>query len=256
MEKFPARSGPMADIHCHLLYGADDGAKTSEMMCQMVRQAYLCGVRLFCMTPHYSPGRFVLKREQEEKSFLLLKEYLRKNRMNLQLCWGNELYYHQDAPKALDGQLCRTLNNTGYVLTEFHPSESWRALWTGVLNLMNAGYVPVIAHVERYACFADDVKKISRLRQAGCLIQTNADAVLGKKGLKTKLFLRHLLKSGNIDVVASDMHVPCGTLFADCYHYVAAKYGQKSAQKLFWDNPRILLGLVNKEREDESGKNG
>lgn len=247
MKKIPLKVDCLADIHCHLLYGADDGAETIETMYQMIQQAYGCGVRVVCVTPHYSPGRFSVRREQEEKSFALLKEYLYQNRMDLQVCWGNELYYHQDAPAALDGQLCRTLNGTGYVLTEFHPSESWRAFWAGVLNLMNTGYVPVIAHVERYACFADDLGKISRLRQAGCLIQTNADAVLGKKGLKTKSFLKSLLKTGSIDIVASDMHVPCGTLLADCYRYVSAKYGQESAQRLFWTNPRTLLGLINKE---------
>ena len=46
------------DLHSHLLFGVDDGAKTKEEMFAMLDMAYADGTRAICLTPHFSPYLF------------------------------------------------------------------------------------------------------------------------------------------------------------------------------------------------------
>lgn len=68
-----------------------------------------------------------------------------------------------------------------------------------------AGYIPVIAHVERYECLSD-ISRIEDLQELGALIQVNADSVLGIDGRHFKRYTKKLLKAGLVDVIASDSH--------------------------------------------------
>ena len=43
---------PLVDIHCHLLAGLDDGARTEEEAIDMCRFAYAEGVRMVAATAH------------------------------------------------------------------------------------------------------------------------------------------------------------------------------------------------------------
>ena len=49
----------MIDIHCHLLYGVDDGAKTIEESVAMLEAAKEQGISAMILTPHVclSEGR-------------------------------------------------------------------------------------------------------------------------------------------------------------------------------------------------------
>ena len=40
------------DLHCHMLYGIDDGAASAEEMQKMLDMAYKDGTRHICLTPH------------------------------------------------------------------------------------------------------------------------------------------------------------------------------------------------------------
>mgnify|MGYP000361041669 CR=1 FL=1 len=48
----------MIDIHCHLLYGVDDGAKTIEESVAMLEAAKEQGISAMILTPHYRHGLF------------------------------------------------------------------------------------------------------------------------------------------------------------------------------------------------------
>ena len=50
----------MIDIHCHLLYGVDDGAKTIEESVAMLEAAKEQGISAMILTPHYRHGMFCL----------------------------------------------------------------------------------------------------------------------------------------------------------------------------------------------------
>ena len=53
----------MIDIHCHLLYGVDDGPKEIEESVKMLKSASEQGVTDIVLTPHYRRGMFKFDKE-------------------------------------------------------------------------------------------------------------------------------------------------------------------------------------------------
>ncbi|MEZ3437049.1 MAG: hypothetical protein K1W34_21075, partial [Lachnospiraceae bacterium] len=54
----------MVDIHCHALYGVDDGAANIEESAAMLKQAASQGVEAVVLTPHYRHGMFPYPKER------------------------------------------------------------------------------------------------------------------------------------------------------------------------------------------------
>ena len=71
----------MIDIHSHILYGVDDGAKTINDSIRLIDEMVKQGVTKFILTPHRRKGMFEETVEKIEEHFKILKEAV-KNRYN------------------------------------------------------------------------------------------------------------------------------------------------------------------------------
>ena len=78
----------MIDIHCHLLYGVDDGAKTIEESVAMLEAAKEQGISAMILTPHYRHGMFAYPKEEIEEHFRILEPYAQK--LGISLALGTE----------------------------------------------------------------------------------------------------------------------------------------------------------------------
>ena len=59
----------MTDIHCHLLFGVDDGPETMEESARMLRYAKEQGIRRIIATPHYSHEDMAIKALEEVQQY-------------------------------------------------------------------------------------------------------------------------------------------------------------------------------------------
>ena len=48
----------LIDMHCHIIPGVDDGAKSKKDVGEMLLMEYKNGVRKIILTPHYRKGMF------------------------------------------------------------------------------------------------------------------------------------------------------------------------------------------------------
>ena len=236
-----------ADIHNHMLFGADDGAKTEQEMQQMIDAAYTDGVRHLCFTPHYHPGYFGEHQKQIKAAFEKAEQYVVKQYPDLMLYLGNELRYERSCVDWLEQERCQTLNNTNYLLVDFLYSESVDSIMDAMLRVLNAGYSPVLAHVERYEKFNRNLQEIERLKSWGVIIQVDAQSPLGGLGHASKMRSRRLLDAYMVDLIASDAHdlKHCPPKLSSCCELVSDRWGIKYAETLFWGNPMRILS--NKE---------
>lgn len=62
----------IADVHCHVVPGVDDGAQTVEESLSILEQEYEQGVRMMILTPHWRRGMFETDRSTVEARFLEL----------------------------------------------------------------------------------------------------------------------------------------------------------------------------------------
>lgn len=229
------------DIHFHGLAGVDDGPKTEEEMFALVEAAYREGTRALCLTPHFHPGYFGDNREKTDRVFSLLQSRLRQTRPDLRLYLGNELRYDDSCLAWLESGCCRTLNGSRYVLVDFSAGAESRIILRGLDHLLGAGYVPVLAHAERYGKL--DLREIARLGQRGVIIQVDGMSLFGGYGFGAKLRSRQLVIRHLADVVASDAHDLSSRMpvMKKSRTFVAARCGEEYADALCVSNSLRIL---------------
>ena len=242
----------LADIHSHILPAVDDGAKDFEEALELVKMAWEDGTRVLFLTPHY---RAIYKPQPEElrHRFYALRDALRKEDIKMKLVLGSEVRYVSDFPQQVKKGLLLPIAKTRYMLLEFPTTVFRPNVIAGIRDCLEAGFVPIIAHAERYDIFRLDKTLTDEVLELGALLQLNADSVMGKWGFGVKRFCHRLIAAEKAHFIASDAHdkKQRPPKLAACYRYVCKKYGEKTAKKLFWQNPRAVMDDRTVETEKE-----
>ena len=231
------------DIHAHILPGVDDGARDFSQSRDLLKYARSQGIGAVLLTPHYRGRYHGNVRGKLTAVFEELCKVAKLECPELELYLGCEVGYELDiAEKITDGSVL-TLNNTQYVLLEFQEKSFRSRIMDGVLEVLNFGYVPIIAHAERYEAFRNRPQMVEEVAELGALIQLNAQSVLGKSGFGIKRFCHKLLKSHLVHFVATDAHDMKDRRpeLKSCYQWIRKKYGQAYADALFIRNGRAVL---------------
>lgn len=202
------------DIHTHILPGVDDGSGSMEQTVRMLQIAYEQGIRTIIATPHYMPGAKnpTVERLKDIRDQVQAKAAELYSDMKILL--GNEIFYSGSAVELLKSKEALTLADSRYVLVEFSTRESHSVIYKGLSELIRAGYLPILAHVERYRCFQKNEYRISDLIELGCYIQMNGDSVLGGILDTEAIYNRKLVRQGLVHFIGSDCHddkvrIPC-----------------------------------------------
>mgnify|MGYP005790414735 FL=1 len=234
------------DIHTHILSGIDDGPETDEQMFELLKALYDDGIGTICCTPHCHLGYYGKNYDEVAECFFRLEAYIQKNGLDMQIFLGNELHYSQGCFDWIEEGICRTINGTRYVLVDFDMEEEYKTFEFAVRTFLHEGYIPVLAHVERYPCFERKKSLIHQLRSMGAVIQVNASSILRKR---KQPLVKRLLRYGDVDVIASDTHdlKIRPPLMRAAYQEVSHKYGKEYADKLFVVNPNNILESVQQE---------
>ena len=230
----------MKDIHNHLLYGIDDGSKTFEDSVRLLKQMEKMGVSDIVFTPHYIIGtRYNCNNEEKRKILETLRSHT-----NINLYLGNEIFLDNDIAEYIEKDLISTINNTKYLLVEFPLNKNLEYGIEMCSNLVKKGYIPIIAHPERYHYFL--LKDLEYLISIGCILQGNITSLIGKYGKSAKYNLILLLKKHMIYLMGTDTHTTLSDL-ESCYNIL-----KKITTKDMYDN--LLFNnfdkVINNEKID------
>ncbi|MCM1468607.1 MAG: hypothetical protein NC086_10715, partial [Alistipes sp.] len=195
------------DIHCHMIPAVDDGAKDMGTALAMARLSYEEGIRTIVATPHYHQGKMLCGEEEMRERFEEFRERVRELFPELTVLYGREVYLTYDAvERLLENEDGMCICGSKYVLAEFHTTVDY-AYMTGLLRqVMFAGYLPVLAHIERYECLRGHEERIGELKSLKVVTQVNSLSVTGEEGKHIQKFIKKLIKEGLVDVVATDAH--------------------------------------------------
>lgn len=194
----------ICDIHSHVLPSMDDGCRTVQESVAVLKRAQSQGVSKLIITPHYyhkreSASDFIARRDVSEQQ--LRQALSQENGVMPQFCCGAEVAYFTGIDQYDDlGLLC--LGRSRYLLLEL-PFTAWNGqVVRDVQNVAVRGFVPVLAHFERYVPLQSR-QSIQRLLELEPLIQMNAESLLGFwKGACG----RKALALGRVDLLGSDCH--------------------------------------------------
>ncbi len=230
----------MVDIHSHVVWGLDDGARDMEQSLAMMRAAAESGTTDIVATPH-SNAEFRYEAE-------LLEE--RMGRLaaatggNPRLHRGCDLHLSVDnIDEVLERPGRYTINGKQYLLVEcadFHVGKHTE----GVLQrLMERGVAPIVTHPERNAVLQGKLGRVEEWVEMGCLVQVTALSICGGFGRRARAAVGRLLERGLVHVVASDAHDPeqRHARLDEAYGMVRSRYGEEAADHLFRDNPQAII---------------
>ena len=236
----------MVDIHCHILPEVDDGAWDMEAAVAMAKIARDCGVKKIITTPHFKGE----PKSLEAVGFLmhqrrLLQSRLKREKIEVELLPGAEvLCVPQTMELAQVGRL-PTLGTGRYVLTEFYFDASAGFMDETLHGLRQMGYLPVVAHPERYGAVQRDPELAARWFHRGIVLQVNKGSVLGAFGRRAEDAAVRMLCRGNAHIIASDAHSPHvrTTDLQPVRHWCLDHLGQAYTKILLEDNPgRVAAG--------------
>ena len=231
------------DIHTHILPGVDDGAPDLSQARELLKFAYEQGTGAVILTPHYR-GRYRKNISTKlDQIFQELKDAAQRECPNLELYLGCEVGYELDVSEQIAAGRVLSLNGTQYVLLEFQKGSFHTRIMDGVLEVLNFGYVPIVAHAERYDAFREYPQLAEEVIRLGALLQLNVDSILGKSGFGIKRYCHKLIKARMVHFVATDAHdlQTRKPELKRCYETLRKKYGQEYADMLLIRNGRAVL---------------
>lgn len=197
----------MKDLHSHLLFGIDDGSKSLKESIEILKKASRAGVTEMLVTPHYiEDSKYNCNNKDKEVLFEKLVKEAKNENINIRLYLGNEIYLSENILELLEKNAIMPLNRSKYLLIEFPMSNMYRNTSELLFSFINKGYIPIIAHPERYAIFQDHPDYLEKYLNMGVLFQGNYMSLYGKYGRGAKKTLKKLLKNDYISFLASDIH--------------------------------------------------
>lgn len=194
----------MTDLHCHILPGIDDGAKTVEDSIEILKMELEQGVNSVVFTPHFDIREtnlksFLEKRKISYESLVNHKEFAD---LNISTKLGAEVYFSSDLLDIDLTELC--IENTDYLLIELPVSTVPVGLNSALSMLVNNGFTPILAHIERYPYISENPEILYDLVSNGCFAQANAYTI-NRNDKFTKMIYRYI-KWGLVHFISSDCH--------------------------------------------------
>ncbi len=192
----------MIDFHSHILPNIDDGSRSLDETIDMIKEAKKAGFTKIISTSHYIERYYEADEEQRTKLINEVKE----NIQGIELYLGSEIYITNQMTELIAEKKASTINNSKYVLFELPMNNKPIDAKEIVFRLIEKGYVPIIAHPERYKYVKENIEYVQELADMGALFQSNYGSSIGMYGKKAQKTQKKLLKEGLIQFFGSDVH--------------------------------------------------
>lgn len=227
------------DLHSHILPELDDGSRSLNESLAMARMAVEGGIREMAATPHCMEGRA----REVRFAWELLGEALQETGIPLKLHLGMEIFGTEETVRLLKAGKLFTLNGSRYPLVEFGFRSSGEEETEILKELVRAGYVPVVAHPERYAYLQQEYTLVNEWKKLGCLFQVNRGSLLGRFGRSAQALAEAMVERDFADVVATDAHSPRMRTpwLRDVRERLGGRFSPELARRLLADNPKRIL---------------
>lgn len=233
----------MVDIHHHLLWGLDDGAKDFETSFAMARASAADGVTHVVCTPHAN-GQYAFDPVTNAQKIVELQARLDAEQIAIRIGLGCDFHLSYDNIIDAKADPARfSVNGLGYLMVEIPDYGVPAALNETFYELQLAGLTPVLTHPERNPTLQNDQTRLAEWMRGGVLVQVTADSITGKMG-KTAEKIAHLLLAKRwVHFIATDAHNLSSRppRLSEAREVVAKRYGKAYAESLVNTNPQAVF---------------
>lgn len=222
------------DLHSHLLFGVDDGAKNSSDTSCMLQDAVRNHIKVIVATPHMAAG---MEPDKYSANFSMVEKLA--SEYGIRVLPGAE-YAVRELP-AEPPYITLGGSKNGAVLMDFRRPSLPPGFQLTVDNIFNDDHQVIIAHPER--SFPESMlSELEKLAESGVVYQLTAASVLGLNGRLACRMCWILLEKGWAKIIASDAHDADRrpNLLQEAYRVIARRYGMAAAEAL-QENARMVI---------------
>lgn len=198
----------MFDIHAHVLPALDDGPETFEDALRLVAELAHEGISELVATPSYGTRYVRVPAADVQERAAALERIARAAGVSVRLHAGHEIELNAATEEALVRGDAATLNDGPYALLAL-PADEWQPLMLPetlpetIVRLRMAGFIPVLAAIERHPAAQRDPDALAPLVGLGALLQVTASSLAGEHGDAARRAAERLLPRNLAHVLAS-----------------------------------------------------
>lgn len=194
------------DMHNHILFGIDDGSKSLDYSLLMAERFIRNGYSRIIATPHIMSDYYPNNRSIIEEKMGLLDLALKERDMPLTLECAAEYYMDEFFLETVrtDGDILSF--NGKHVLVETSFMNRPVFFRQVLFEIRTKGYIPVLAHPERYIYLQEHYEDVEELVQSGVKLQINLLSLGGYYSPNAKKLAQWLIKNGHYSYFGTDAH--------------------------------------------------
>jgi tyrosine-protein phosphatase YwqE len=205
--KKPVKNVPSlkVDVHSHLIPGIDDGSRNMEESLSLLRGMKDLGYDKIITTPHIMKDSYCNTAEIIRNGLAELRVAAKEKGIDIMIEAAAEYYLDDGFLDHLERGDMMTLEGK-YILFETSYFAKPLQLEEMIFEISAAGYIPVMAHPERYRYIKDPAREYDRFQELGVHLQVNLNSLGGYYGKSAKKLAEYLSRSGMISFLGSDVH--------------------------------------------------
>lgn len=193
------------DIHNHLIPGIDDGSPSVRQSLELIDAMCALGITDFICTPHTMGDIYPNTPETINTAAATLNTALARRNGNMQVRNSSEyMLDEQFSTRLAQGEMLPLKDN--YLLVELSYLQPPINLEELLFEITHAGYIPVLAHPERYIYYHKKYAYYNELQRLGCQFQLNVLALGNHYGSSVNVIAKKLLEDGGYSYIGTDTH--------------------------------------------------
>lgn len=193
-----------SDIHNHILPGIDDGSKSVDQSLEMLNIYANLGIQKLITTPHIYKDLYPNTQHNIQTAYTILREASKNHSVEI-IGYAAEYMVDEFFMNEINTETALLTCFKNYVLIEIPFFGDLRRLNEVIFIMLNKGYLPILAHPERYTAL-QTIKDIENLKQKGIHMQLNALSLIGFYGPEIQKKASQWLQKGLYDLIGTDAH--------------------------------------------------
>jgi len=193
------------DLHSHLIPGIDDGSQSMEESIGLLKELYALGYRKVITTPHIMCDAYGNTKNSILKGLEDLETTADAYGIDMCIEVASEYYLDEGLLPLIKSKELLLIADR-YLLFETSYTHRPAHLEEIIFEILAVGYVPLLAHPERYRYIKEPEEEYATLKNLGVEFQVNLNSFNGYYGKQAKKNAFFLSQHGMIDFLGSDTH--------------------------------------------------
>jgi protein-tyrosine phosphatase len=194
------------DIHSHILPGIDDGSPDIETSLQLIQGLYNLGIRKSIATPHIIGDMYRNTPQIITAALEKTKIACSNANINIELSAAAEYMLDDFFLELLQKDQPLLTLHKNILLTEISYTSTPENLPEITSGIIEKGYLPILAHPERYHYYQQNFDEYYKLKEMGFFLQINLLSLTGYYGKRAAKAAMFIVEKKLATLVGTDLH--------------------------------------------------